>query len=147
MTHGTSSLRSSPDTSEIYQETVRSFGQQADVYRPAIKEYWNCVVHETALSLDLDGDWPSRGILNHVQYSLPILVEDLPFTLPIIFIDTRSLGKSLRLASNLLPKGGFLLMSNSIRCGSAASKASMLLIPPMASFRTATRPICATCFI
>ena len=74
-------------------------------------------------------------------------VKDVRFTLPIIFTDTRSLGKSLRLASSLLPKGGFLLMSISIRCGSAASKASMLLIPPMVSFRIATRPICAICFI
>ena len=33
-----------------------------------MKEHGNCVIHETALSLDLDHDWPSlRGILDNGQ--------------------------------------------------------------------------------
>lgn len=68
ITHETSLVKSSPDASEIHQKTVRSLGQHAHVYGPAIKEYGNCVIYETALGLDLDRSWPSsRENLNHVQ--------------------------------------------------------------------------------
>ncbi len=139
-----------PDTSKINKVSVGPLHQETYVDRLSMEHRRYPVVYKSAFSFNSDFHWlPLFNVLQS-PFSTPIFFKiwrnNLP-TLLIIFRETRNLGKSFRLAKILFPKGGFLLVSISIRCGSAASNASILFIPPIASFRIATGPICAICFI
>jgi hypothetical protein len=46
-----------------------------------------------------------------------------------------------------MPKGGFLPIKVSMRCGSHASRSSMLRMPALTNFRTPITPMLSICFI
>lgn len=139
-----------PHATEVHQQSIRSLNQQAHIDWPTVEHGWGTVVEEAAFGFDSNLDWLLGLHVLDVRASAHCLYlgwEEQRRTLPIILTDTRSFGKSLVLASNFCPNGGFLLMSNSIRCGSAASNASILLTLPITNLRIATEPTFGNCFI